>query len=64
MILTFLTAAPHGWSCSAHDLTTPADTMNETAFGTTSVTLTGTMASSDEVTFSNAKDSRSSLHFR
>jgi hypothetical protein len=51
VILTFLTAAPHGWSCSAHDLTTPADAMNETAFGTTSVTLTGTMAASDEVTF-------------
>lgn len=52
VILTFAATAPNGYVCSAHDMTTPADAMNQTAYSTTSCTLTGTMASADQVTFS------------
>ena len=50
VIFTF-TAAPNGWSCDAHDLTTTADAINETAYTTTSVTFTATMAASDLAVF-------------
>lgn len=51
VILTFTKAVTNGFACEAHDLTTPADTLNPTAYSTTSITFTGTMASSDLVTF-------------
>jgi hypothetical protein len=51
VILTFATTAPNGWVCGAHDMTTPANSMNQTASSTTTCTLTGTMASADVVAF-------------
>jgi hypothetical protein len=51
VILTFAQAAPNGWSCNAHDRTTPADTLNQTASSVSSVTLTGTTAAADVITF-------------
>jgi hypothetical protein len=51
VILTFATTAPNGWFCTAHDLTTVADAMNQTAYSTTACTFTGTMVSADLVTF-------------
>lgn len=51
VILTFATTATNGWVCDAHDQTTPADIMNQTASSPTTVTLTGTMASADVVAF-------------
>lgn len=51
VILTFANTAANGWSCDAHDLTTPADLMNQTAYTTTTATFTGTMANLDLVTF-------------
>lgn len=51
VILTFSIAAPNGYICTAHDLTTPADLMEQTAYGTASCTLTGSMANADLVTF-------------
>lgn len=51
VILTFSATAPTGYVCDAHDQTTPADLMNQTANSTTSVTLTGTMANLDVVAF-------------
>lgn len=51
VIATFASSAAHGFTCDAHDITTPADTVNETAYSTNSVTLTGTMANSDVVVF-------------
>ncbi len=50
--LSFGITAGAGWSCSAHDLTTPTDSMNETSYDTTHATFTGTMANSDLITFS------------
>ena len=52
VILSFATTAPNGWACNASDLTTPADSMKQTASGTTFVTLTGTMVANDVVAFS------------
>jgi hypothetical protein len=52
VILTFANTAPHGWNCDAHDLTTPTDSLKPTAYTTASITLTGTIAASDLVTFS------------
>jgi hypothetical protein len=51
VILTFATTAPNGWVCNAHDQTTPADLVNQTANSATSCTLTGTMANADVVAF-------------
>lgn len=50
LIFSMPTAA-HGWVCDTHDLTTPADAMNQTATTTTSVTFTGSMANSDVMVF-------------
>lgn len=51
VILTFAFTAPVGWACDTHDLTTPTDLMNQTAYTTTTATFTGTMANADLVTF-------------
>ena len=52
VILTFAgKAATNGWSCKAQDLTTPADLMNQTAYGVSSVTFSGSMVTGDLVTF-------------
>jgi hypothetical protein len=46
-----LTAA-NGWACSVWDVTTTADTLKQTATTTTTVTFSGTVASSDKIIFS------------
>ena len=48
-----LPTANHGWNCSAHDLTTPADTLGPVAsgFSATSVTIVGTTVSGDVITY-------------
>lgn len=51
VIVTFATTAPNGWVCIARDMTTPADALNQTAYSTTSCTLTGTTVASDSVVF-------------
>jgi hypothetical protein len=51
VIMTFAATAPNGWNCNANDNTTPADTLKQTAFSTTSCTLTGTTVASDVITF-------------
>ena len=51
VVLTFSVPAPHGWTCDAHDLTTPSDTLSETAYSNRSCTFSGSMAASDLVTF-------------
>jgi hypothetical protein len=51
VIMTFATTAPTGWTCDAHDNTTPADALNQTAYSTTSCTLTGTTVAGDVITF-------------
>jgi len=52
VVLTFATTVSHGFSCTAHNRTTPANLMNQTATTTASVTFTGTMANADVVSFS------------
>jgi hypothetical protein len=48
------TIAPNGWACRATDLTTPADANSvvQTAYTTTTATISGTTASADLVTWS------------
>jgi hypothetical protein len=46
-----LATAPNGWSCSVWDVTTTADTLKETAYTTTTVTFSGTVASRDKIIF-------------
>lgn len=43
--------APNGFVCDAHDLTTVADAINQTAYSTTTATINGTTASSDLITW-------------
>jgi hypothetical protein len=50
-ILSGLPTAPNGYACIAQDQTTPADTVKQTANGTSSVTFTATTVSSDVVAF-------------
>lgn len=47
-----LPTAPHGWKCSWTDITTPADSIKQSAYSTTSCTGTGTVVSSDVILFS------------
>lgn len=54
VIITFATVAPNGWSCSASDETTAADTLSQTAHSATSCTLTGTTVAADTVVFKAA----------
>lgn len=52
LILTLSTTATNGWVCDAHDLTTPANAINQTAYTTTTATFSAvTMAASDLVAF-------------
>jgi hypothetical protein len=44
--------APNGWACFANDLTTPSDTIKQTATSTTTATLSGTTVSGDAINFS------------
>lgn len=46
-----LPTAPHGWYCSAHDITHSADAFVQTATSTTSCTVSATVTSSDLVVF-------------
>lgn len=48
-VITTNMTAPHGWDCTAKDLTTPADTFTQTASSTTSCTVSGTVVSSDVI---------------
>lgn len=41
--------APHGFKCGGKDLTTPADTLNQTASSTTTCTLSGTVVNADTI---------------
>ena len=41
--------APHGFFCNAHDLTTSADSLVQTASSTTTCTLSGTVVSADVI---------------
>ncbi|MDR3519291.1 MAG: right-handed parallel beta-helix repeat-containing protein [Candidatus Pacebacteria bacterium] len=43
---------PNGWSCTANDLTTPADVIHQSASTTSTATLSGTTVSGDVVNFS------------
>lgn len=51
IILSSLPTAPHGWSCDAHDQTTSADALVQTANSTTSVTFKATAVAADVVSF-------------
>lgn len=51
VIITFATTAPNGWVCNANDMTTPADSLKQSAYTTTSCTLTGTTVALDSITF-------------
>lgn len=50
-IIIALPSSTNGWHCKASDLSTPLDTLNQTASSTTSATLTGTTAASDVIEF-------------
>lgn len=51
--LTFATAAPNGYLCGFKDLTTPADSIPQASFTTTSCTSTAaTIVSGDTIAFS------------
>lgn len=49
--ITFSDTANTGWTCDAHDTTTVADVINQTAFTTTTATISGTTASGDIITW-------------
>jgi hypothetical protein len=51
IILSSMPTAPTGYSCSAWDRTTPADTVTQTASTTTSVTFKATTVAADVVQF-------------
>jgi hypothetical protein len=51
VILTFAQPATTGFACVTQDLTTVADSMNQTAYSTTTATFTGNMANSDVMTY-------------
>ena len=46
-----LPAAPNGWVCYAWDITTNSDVLKQTAFTTTSCTLSGTVVAADVIVF-------------
>lgn len=50
-ILSGLPTAPNGYTCTAQDQTTPADTLKQTANTVTSVTFTATTVAADVVAF-------------
>lgn len=47
--ITFANAAPNGWSCSAHDVTTPANQVNETGYTTTTCIISGKTDKNDVI---------------
>lgn len=49
LTITFPSAAPHGWYCTANDITTTADKVVQSATTTTSCTFTGTTAAADVI---------------
>lgn len=51
VILTFATAAPNGWFCSATDRTNPTNVFNQTDSTATAVTFVGTGAINDVIAF-------------
>ncbi|MFZ1965035.1 MAG: hypothetical protein WAU78_16500 [Roseiarcus sp.] len=51
VILTFASPAPTGFACKLDDLSTPSNKMLETAYSTTTATLTGSMTDGDLVAF-------------
>jgi hypothetical protein len=51
VVLTTGVTAPHGYACTANDLTTTADTIKQTASSQTTATLSGTTASGDVISF-------------
>jgi hypothetical protein len=51
VIATFAFTAPHGYVCDFNDLTTPADSIKQTASSTTSCTATGTTVAADVISF-------------
>ena len=53
--------APHGWACDAYDNTT-ANVLRQTAYGTTSCTISGTVTSNDVITFKSDGDFENSLN--
>jgi hypothetical protein len=51
-VITFAgTTAPVGWSCQASNNTTPANIISQTAYNTTTATLSGTTVSGDVITY-------------
>ncbi|MDR3534929.1 MAG: hypothetical protein P4L71_00390 [Acetobacteraceae bacterium] len=53
VILSFAVTIPStGWACIAQDMTTPADTVKQTAYTTSTATFTATAASGDQVVYS------------
>jgi hypothetical protein len=50
--LDFSQTTPHGFNCTAHNLTAPTSLMNETATSASQVTFTGSMADNNVVAFS------------
>ena len=52
IIMSGLPAATNGYTCTAQDQTTPADTLKQTANSISSVTFTATTANNDVIAFS------------
>jgi hypothetical protein len=50
-VIIALPTAPNGWVCNTHDITTVADILAQTAYSTTSCTVTGTTVASDVIVF-------------
>lgn len=48
-VAVVLPTAPHGWWCRANDITTPADSLNQSVVSATGCTVTGTVVSADVV---------------
>ena len=49
LTITFPSAAPNGWYCTANDITTSADKVVQTASTTTSCTFSGTTSAADVI---------------
>ena len=52
LTLTLGVTAANGWACVAQDMTTPADSLKETAYSPDSVTFLATLAGADQAVFS------------
>lgn len=51
LVITPGFTAPHGFRCSATDMTTPADILSQSSFSATSCTLLGTTVSGDTISW-------------